>query len=153
AALRTVAYMSPEQVLGERVDQRTDIFSLGVMLFEMLTGTLPFGGGTASTMTLQIAQASPPPPSAVERTLPPEIDAIVAKALAKSLEQRYAAPATLAAELRAVAAMLKVRTSVSEAAALPVAPTSRRSSKVGWLAVAMMVAAAVAAFLLLRAGR
>src|SRR4051794_3558191 len=107
--LGTVAYMSPEQALGERVDQRTDIFSLGVVLFQMLTGKLPFSGTTSTALALQIVQATAPPVSTVNRSMPKELDAIVAKALAKSLDHRYESAATFGAELRSIAAILDVR--------------------------------------------
>jgi TolB-like protein len=112
--LGTVAYMSPEQALGEDVDQRTDIFSLGIVLFEMLTGKLPFSGATATALALQIVQAPAPVPSSVNRSVPRDLDPIVAKALAKSLDQRYESAATMAAELRSVAAILDVRGTTSE---------------------------------------
>jgi TolB-like protein len=108
-ALGTVAYMSPEQALGEKVDHRTDVFSLGIVLFEMLTGKPPFGGATSTALALQIVQASAPAPSAVNRSLPPELDAIINKMLAKSIEQRYESAVTLAAELRSIGAILDVR--------------------------------------------
>jgi serine/threonine-protein kinase len=146
--------MSPEQVLGERVDHRSDIFSLGVILFEMLTGKLPFTGSGGSTLALQIAQASPPPPSAVERTLPPEADPIVAKTLAKSLEQRYESAVTVAAELRAVGAILDVRSDASEAAAPPIVVRPHRRSYGGWIAALIALAGlAAAAFFFFRAFR
>ena len=87
-ALGTVAYMSPEQALGEKVDQRTDIFSLGVVLFEMLTGKLPFAGATVTALALQIVQAPAPALSSVDRSLPKELEPILGRALAKSLDQR-----------------------------------------------------------------
>ena len=77
-ALDTVAYMSPEQLLHQRiVDERTDLFSLGVVLFEMITGTLPFAGTAANPLALQIVHAPAPAPSSRVKGLPPEIDAIV----------------------------------------------------------------------------
>ena len=87
-ALGTVAYLSPEQALGERVDHRTDIFSLGIVMFEMLTGRLPFTGTTSTALALQIVQAPAPVPSAVNTFLQPELDRIVGKAMANSLEPR-----------------------------------------------------------------
>ncbi len=117
--------MSPEQALGEEVDQRTDIFSLGLVLFEMLTGGSPFGASPPAAMAVQIAQAPVPAPSAVNPSLPRELDAIVAKALAKSLDRRYEAAATLAAELRSIGAILDVRSETAE----PV--TARRAPRRG----------------------
>jgi len=88
ASLETMAYLSPEQALGEPVDHRTDIFSLGIVLFEMLTGRLPFAGATSTALALQVVQAAAPVPSTVNGALPKEIDASVGKALAKSLARR-----------------------------------------------------------------
>src|SRR5258705_7538887 len=113
--LGTVAYMSPEQALGEAVDERTDIFSLGIVLFEMLTGRLPFTGTTSTALALQIVQTPAPVPSSVNRSLPVELDAIVGKAMAKSLDQRYGSAAALAAELRSVGAVLDVRRDTRQA--------------------------------------
>ena len=115
-AMGTVAYMSPEQALGETVDQRTDIFSLGIVMFEMLTGKLPFSGATVTALSLQIVQAPAPAPSAINKGLPKEFDPIVSKALAKSVDQRYESAAVMAAELRALGAVLDVRTGTSEPA-------------------------------------
>ncbi|PYQ78944.1 MAG: hypothetical protein DMG01_10195, partial [Acidobacteria bacterium] len=86
-AIGTIAYMSPEQALGEAVDQRTDIFSLGIVMFEMLTGKPPFSGATATALSLQIVQAPAPAPSSINKSLPKEFDGIVLKALAKSMNQ------------------------------------------------------------------
>ena len=144
--LGTVAYMSPEQALGEAVDQRTDIFSLGIVLFEMLTGRLPFAGATSTALALQIVQAPAPAPSAVNPSLPKDVDGVVARALAKSLDSRYESAATFAAALRAVSATLDVRTGVAETTTRVSAFTPRRRRSPGpWiaaLAVLTIVAAA-----------
>ena len=142
--LGTVAYMSPEQALGEAVDQRTDIFSLGIVLFEMLTGKLPFKGATSTALALQIVQAAPPVPSAVNSSVPRELDPIVAKALAKSLDQRYESAATMAAELRAVAAILDVRSHRLEPPSSTVTILPPRRSYGRAIAVAVLLAAAAA---------
>jgi serine/threonine protein kinase len=139
----TAAYLSPEQALGEQVDHRTDIFSLGTVLFEMLTGRPPFAGTASSAPAMQIVQATAPPPSSVNRTLPTEVDAVVLKALAKSLDQRHGAAATFAAELRAIGAILDVR-SGDEPASVPVLIGPPRRSHRGWI-VALIVAGLLAA--------
>jgi serine/threonine-protein kinase len=94
-------YLSPEQVLGKRSDGRADIFSLGVILYEMLTGQTPFNGIDVNSLMFQIVNFTPPPPSSVNTALPHMLDLIVAKALAKSADDRYANIAELAADLRA----------------------------------------------------
>jgi serine/threonine-protein kinase len=94
-------YLSPEQVLGKRSDGRADIFSLGVIIYEMVAGQTPFNGVDVNSLMFQIVNFTPPPPSSVNPALPPMLDLIIAKALAKSAEDRYANIAELAADLRA----------------------------------------------------
>ncbi len=94
-------YLSPEQVLGKRSDGRADIFSLGVIIYEMVSGQQPFNGIDVNSLMFQIVNFTPPPPSAVNTALPPMLDLIIAKALAKSADERYASIAELAADLRA----------------------------------------------------
>ncbi|HEY1911683.1 MAG TPA: serine/threonine-protein kinase [Vicinamibacterales bacterium] len=141
------AYLSPEQVLGEALDQRTDVFSLAIVLFEMVTGSLPFTGTTPDALALRIAQAAPVVPSSLNPELPAELDAILAKALSKSPTLRYEAAATLAAELRSVGAILDVRSDVSEAAAAAVVDGPPRSSKV-WMVLLVLAAIGAAGWLM-----
>jgi TolB-like protein len=143
--LGTAAYMSPEQALGEKVDQRTDIFSLGIVLFEMVTGRLPFSGATPTAVSMQIVQATAPKPSSVNPALPPEVDVIAGRALSKSLNSRYESAATMAAELRSLAAILDVRSEVSEAAAPALASSRRGGSGLWWLMLLVLLGALVAA--------
>ncbi|HEU0219861.1 MAG TPA: protein kinase [Gallionella sp.] len=94
-------YMSPEQVMGKAIDQRSDIFSLGVMLYEMLTGQAPFNGENVNAIMYQTLNAVPAPPSTLNPAVPEMTNFIVAKALAKKLEDRYQNAKDFAVDLRA----------------------------------------------------
>jgi eukaryotic-like serine/threonine-protein kinase len=102
----TFRYLSPEQALGEPVDHRSDIFSLGAVLYEMLTGKPAFDGASAPETIVAVAHATPAAPSTRSTGVPPALDAVVARALAKSLDRRYQAMAEMAAALREIAARL-----------------------------------------------
>lgn len=94
-------YMSPEQVMGKQTDQRSDIFSLGVMLYEMLTGQPPFMGENVNAIMYQTLNAIPQQPSSLNPAVPDMLNFIVAKALAKDLEHRYRNAKDMASDLRA----------------------------------------------------
>jgi serine/threonine-protein kinase len=94
-------YMSPEQVMGKTIDQRSDIFSLGVMLHEMLTGQAPFNGENINAIMYQTLNAAPALPSTLNPAVPEMVNFIVAKALAKKLDDRYQNAKDFAADLRA----------------------------------------------------
>ena len=94
-------YMSPEQVMGKALDQRSDVFSLGVMLYEMLTGQTPFKGENVNAIMYQTLNAVPAPPNALNSSVPEMVNFIVAKALAKMVGDRYQDAKDLAADLRA----------------------------------------------------
>ena len=95
-------YMSPEQVIGKAIDARSDIFSLGVVLYEALTGVAPFDGDNVNAIMYATVNTTPPPPSAHSRGVPAMLDLIVAKAMAKLLEDRYQSIKELADDLREV---------------------------------------------------
>jgi len=86
----TPAYMSPEQITGGNIDRRSDVFSAGIILYQFLTGEKPFTGSGAWTIAKKIIQDHPPVPSSINNTISPLFDAVVNKALAKTVDQRYA---------------------------------------------------------------
>jgi tetratricopeptide (TPR) repeat protein len=98
--LGTIAYMSPEQARGSDIDGRSDLFSLGVVLYEMSTGTLPFSARNTVALFEELLTRNPPPPSTVKGGLPAGFDHIVAKALEKDRDVRYQTAADLASDLK-----------------------------------------------------
>lgn len=93
------SYMSPEQTQGGRVTGQSDIFSLGVVMYELLSGRRPFKGGSLSELVWQIINATPEPPSAYRAEVPPLVDKIATKALCKDLKARYSNALAMATEL------------------------------------------------------
>ena len=102
AVVGTAAYMSPEQTRGETLDAQTDVFSLGVVLYEAATGRLPFEGPTMLSVLHEIALVEPPAPSRARPGLPRELDHVVLRAMAKDKARRYATASEMAAALRAI---------------------------------------------------
>lgn len=100
--LGTPSYMSPEQVAGKKVDGRSDIFSLGVVLFEMLSGLKPFEGEDMTSLMYKIAQEKHPPVKSINPRVPAVIDKIIDKALAKDAEKRYQKAGQMAEHLKLV---------------------------------------------------
>ncbi len=157
-AMGTVAYMSPEQARGEQVDARTDLFSFGAVLYEMVTGRRAFAGHSTAIIFAQILKEEPVPARSLNPDLPPKLDEIISKCLEKDRDLRY----QVASEIRADLKRLKRDTTSGRVAAATSGaeaiqespmrvPASRSRRIVPWAIAAIVIAAiAYAAFTFLR---
>ena len=160
----TVAYMSPEQARGEELDARSDLFSLGAVLYEMATGRLAFGGDTTAIIFEAILNRRPIAPVRVNPEVPPKLEEIIDKLLDKDRRLRYQTAADLEADLRRMKRDTDASRPVMSAASLPApsppppavvaetaAPAARKRSRANILipVASVVVAAAIAAMILL----
>jgi serine/threonine-protein kinase len=102
--LGTPSYMSPEQLGGKKIDGRSDLYSLGVTLFQLASGQLPFGGESMAELMFKIANEEAPDVRTVNASVPEAVAVIIAKAMAKDVTRRYQTGAEMAKDLRAVGA-------------------------------------------------
>ncbi len=166
----TAQYLAPEQARGVGVGPASDVYSLGIVLFEMLTGRLPFSGGSAVDIAMQQVTAQPPRPRAINPRIGPQVEAVIMRALAKDPAHRYADAGELLADLRrvgggrnpsqetqqatrvmaaaspaaAVAGEAYARTGVLSPPVPPPAPEKRRRGAWPWILLALLLVALAA---------
>jgi eukaryotic-like serine/threonine-protein kinase len=139
STLGTVAYMSPEQVKGKELDARTDLFSFGVVLYEMCTGTLPFRGDTSGVIFDSILNRAPAPASRLNPDLPRKLEEIITKALEKGPDVRYQHASDIKADLKRLKRDMDSTTAIAE----PEAASTKHSRRFLWSFAAIAVAALI----------
>ena len=136
-AIGTLPYMAPEQIEGREIDARTDIFSFGVMVFEMIAGRRPFGGNTRASLMAAIVGAEPLSLADIQPATPPMLERLIGRCLAKDPELRWQTARDLATELRWFAETRPDKAAV----AIPPAHWSRRAVIIGGLATVTVLVA------------
>jgi eukaryotic-like serine/threonine-protein kinase len=118
----TAQYLSPEQARGGEVDPRSDLYSLGIVLYELLTGKTPFDGDTPVEIAMKHLSNAPKPPSKLRSEIPPELDKVVLRALAKNPDERYQSADEMEADLERVARGAPVSAATAATQILPATP-------------------------------
>jgi eukaryotic-like serine/threonine-protein kinase len=139
SAMGTVAYMSPEQVKGKQLDARTDLFSFGIVLYEMATGLMPFRGEASGVIAEAILNRTPVSPVRLNPEVPPTLEAIINKVLEKDRELRYRSAAEVRIDLKRLQRDTHSSTNVSIAA-----PESHRVSRTRWAVLVPVVVILIA---------
>ena len=137
STLGTVAYMSPEQVRARELDGRTDIFSFGVVLYEMLTGVPPFAGESSGVIFKNILDLTPKPMARLNPAVPVELERVVDKALEKDRELRYQSAAELRADLK------RIQRKMDSGRSAPIETPGRKTPNVAYIAAAVVILAAL----------
>jgi serine/threonine protein kinase len=137
--LGTAQYMSPEQARGEDLDARTDLWSLGVVLYELATGALPFAGATSPIIFQQLLSREPPPIRQRNKKLPAELERVITRLLEKDRETRYQSAADVRADLKRIA----------RETSGPVAAVDHRKERTSWSRRGLIVAAGIAGVIVL----
>jgi tetratricopeptide (TPR) repeat protein/predicted Ser/Thr protein kinase len=135
SAIGTITYMSPEQVRGQTLDTRTDLFSFGVVLYEMVTGVMPFRGDTSGVIANAILERTPVPPVRLNPDLSPKLEEIVIKALEKDRKLRYQSAADIRTDLQRLKRDSDSRGAARESAKAVSNPASK-SVRFRWAAMA-----------------
>jgi len=145
----TASYMSPEQARGQEVDARTDIWSLGVVIYEMLSGRLPFAGETSSDVISRILQSEPAALTREPADVPPELERIIGKALTKDREERYQTTKDLLIDLKRLQAAETVHVQTATTGSTANHPAGRIKQRKTWVILgiaALALSAAVLAY-------
>ena len=138
----TAPYMAPEHIAGHAIDERADVWSLGVVLYELVTGKRPFGGDNALAIMRSISEDQPPLPGSLRSDVPPAFDAIVERALKKHTSERYASANDLLKDLEAFRASLRSTATTTVAhPAVASGASNRRALVVAAAAIVVMAAA------------
>jgi len=150
SAIGTLTYMSPEQVRGEELDPRTDLFAFGVVLYEMVTGVQPFRGETSGVIANAILERAPVPPVRLNPDLPPKLEEVISKALEKDRKLRYQNASDIRTDLQRLkrdsdsggSALLTPDAETVSAASVPTSPRPMRWAAIvgaGFVATALTV--------------